>query len=69
MDFRSLVLSIRMKEGLTIVNSDHIPVGALDDFLFTVRCCAVGAFTYGDHGDAVCGNGSVLAIFHIKDGF
>ena len=29
MDFRSLVIPIRMKEGFTMVNADSIPVRAL----------------------------------------
>ena len=45
-----------------MVFADRIPVRALDDFLLTVRCCAVGVFTDGDHGDAVCGNGPVLTL-------
>jgi hypothetical protein len=53
----------------SMVFAVRIPVRGLDDSLLNVRCCAVGAFTDGNHGDAVCCNDSVLPIFHIKDGF
>lgn len=45
------------------------PVRALDESLFSVRCCAVDVPINSNHGGAVCGDGSVLPIFHIKNRF